>query len=170
MIEATCSACGTLNRVAEANVPAGAKFITCADCKSRIAIAPPPPPPAPSAKLPPIPGGPRPAGGLDLTDLPAPKRASALGPLPPVPPRPPAANPRPPRAGLAAALDSELPAPKVARRAGSPAVDFDDAAAAAPADGVVDLPAPKRTAPRPPVGEPTREDVVDLPAPKLERV
>jgi len=167
MIEATCSACGTLNRVSEANVPVGAKFITCADCKSRIAVAPPPPV-APAAKLPPNPIGPKPTGGLDLTDLPAPKRASALGPLPPVPPHAATAKP-PPRGGLAAALDSELPAPKVARRAGSPAIDFDDPVAAAPADGVVDLPAPKRTAPRPPVGEPTREDVVDLPAPKLER-
>ena len=106
MIEATCSACGTLNRVSEANVPAGAKFVTCADCKSRIAIAPPPPPVAPSAKLPPGAGEARPAGGLDLTALPAPKRASALGPLPPVPPRPVAgAKPPAPRSGLAAALD-----------------------------------------------------------------
>ena len=84
MIEATCSACGTLNRVPEANVPAGAKFITCGDCKSRVAIAAAPPAP-PAAKLPPpIPttSAPR-AGGPELTDLPAPKRPSALGPLPP---------------------------------------------------------------------------------------
>ena len=38
MIEATCSACGTQNRVSEASVPVGAKFITCADCKARVAI------------------------------------------------------------------------------------------------------------------------------------
>src|SRR5689334_2145136 len=128
MIEATCSACGTLNRVSDANV-IGAKFITCADCKSRIAVAPPPPAPA-ASKLPPSdPSEARPGSGLDLTDLPAPKRASALGPLPPVPARPAGAKP-PPRTGLAGALDSELPAPKVAR---PPAIDFEDPAATAPA-------------------------------------
>jgi tetratricopeptide (TPR) repeat protein len=176
MIEATCSACGTLNRVSEANVPVGAKFITCADCKSRIAVAPPPPL-APAAKLPPAdPATTRPTSGLDLTDLPAPKRASALGPLPPVParPAPPAipggASKPAPRGGLAAALDPELPAPKMARPA-TP-IDFADPGGAPGSEGIVDLPAPKRSAARPPVAEPTRNDVVDvvdLPAPKLDR-
>src|SRR5262245_57941463 len=162
MIEATCSACGTLNRVSEATVPVGAKFITCADCKSRIAIAPPPPIP-PAGKLPtPSADGPRPTSGLDLTDLPAPKRASALGPLPPVPSRPAAAAklptppatppplpaapppptpPAPTLGGIAAALDPELPAPKA--RTGPVPLDFDDALTA---QGIVDLPAPKRSA------------------------
>ncbi len=38
MIEATCSACGTLNRVPDASVHAGARFFTCVGCKARAAI------------------------------------------------------------------------------------------------------------------------------------
>ena len=178
MIEATCSACGTLNRVSEANVPPGAKFITCGDCKSRIAITPPPPAP-PAAKLPPpLPTAAKPPpGALDLTDLPAPKRPSALGPLPPAPTpvRPAPAPPRPPaRGGVAAARDPELPAPKATRSASAPApaeIDFDEAITGTPAvgGGVVDLPAPKRPAPRAPSGEAARDEIIDLPAPKLDR-
>jgi len=183
MIEATCSACGTLNRVSEANVPAGAKFIACGDCKSRIAIAPATAPTAPAAKLPPpIPSAPRASSGLELTDLPAPKRASALGPIPAasMPPRPSPVSPRPsPRSGLAAALDPELPAPKVIRSAQPVGIDFEDAitepAAAAP--GVTDLPAPKRPVVRGPapdaggaqIGSQIGGEIVDLPAPKLDR-
>src|SRR6185503_12054663 len=134
MIEATCPACGTLNRVAEATVPVGAKFITCADCKSRVAM---PPPATTSALPPPIPKPPvavpppaRKTDVIDLADLPAPKRTSALGPLPA-----PAAAPKPPlpakparNSGLAAALDPELPAPKMTRTGPipPPALELDE--------------------------------------------
>ncbi|HEY0478584.1 MAG TPA: tetratricopeptide repeat protein [Kofleriaceae bacterium] len=175
MIEASCSACGTLNRVSEANVPVGAKFITCADCKSRIAIpgvaaAPPPPP-----KLPPAnPAAARSGGAGDLSDLPAPKRTSALGPPPRPRPAPPKAEPsRPaPRGGLAAALDPELPAPKATRSAGppsAPTLELDDPPATAAFDGGVDLPAPKRAVPRAPAPEGPRDVIIDLPAPKIDR-
>src|SRR5262245_29940715 len=121
MIEATCSACGTLNRVSEANVPVGAKFLTCADCKSRVAIPQQPPPVPPAGAPPPIPKVPRPANPattssvIDLADLPAPKRASALGPIPAPQAKPTVSGKPPMRSGLAAALDPELPAPKVMR-------------------------------------------------------
>jgi hypothetical protein len=122
MIEATCPACGTLNRVSEANVPVGAKFITCADCKARVAM----PPPAMTSVLPPaIPKPPMPVPPparktdvIDLADLPAPKRTSALGPLPTsaAAPKVPVLPPKPgARSSLAAALDPELPAPKMTR-------------------------------------------------------
>jgi len=39
MIEATCAACGTVNRIAEAEVPPGAKFVSCASCKSKVPVA-----------------------------------------------------------------------------------------------------------------------------------
>src|SRR4051812_9617706 len=177
MIEATCSACGTQNRVPEANVPPGAKFITRSDCKSRLAIAPVPPSP-PAAKLPPpvstAPGGAARSSGLELSDLPAPKRPSALGPLPPAPPPVPGAAKSALRGGLAAALDPELPAPKMTRSAHAPAPDFDDSITTTPGPGpgVVDLPAPKRPVPRAPAGDAARGErgeIVDLPAPKLDR-
>ena len=38
MIEATCTACGNINHVAEADVPVGAKFVTCMTCKARVAV------------------------------------------------------------------------------------------------------------------------------------
>ena len=70
MIEATCPACGTLNRVSEATVPVGAKFVTCVDCKARVAIplpattsALPPPIPKPAVPVPP------PARTTDVIDL-----------------------------------------------------------------------------------------------------
>src|SRR5262245_43575049 len=120
MIEATCPACGTLNRFSEATVPVGAKFITCVDCKSRVAIPPPAttsalPPPIP--KPPVVPPPPRKTDVIDLADLPAPKRTSALGPLPAPSAAPkPVLPPKPGRSsGLAAALDPELPAPKMTR-------------------------------------------------------
>jgi tetratricopeptide (TPR) repeat protein len=154
MIEATCSACGTLNRVPEANVPVGAKFITCAGCKARVAIpgaapsapatgkSPPPMPRSPLAVPPPA----KSADVIDLADLPAPRRVPA-------------------------------PALKPSRTTGQipiPALDLDDlppsaAPAAALDDGSIDLPAPKRAAPRPPPTEPTRDTVSDLPAPKASR-
>src|SRR5580704_3398093 len=84
MIEATCGACGTVNRIGENDVLVGAKYLTCASCKSRVAL------PSQTGQIP-IPGasagitlgGPPPAGGnrgdvIDLADLPAPKKRSAL--------------------------------------------------------------------------------------------
>ncbi|HET9626243.1 MAG TPA: tetratricopeptide repeat protein [Kofleriaceae bacterium] len=163
MIEATCAACGTLNRVPEANVPVGAKFITCADCKARVAITPaaskPAGPPAiPSIKPPPIavPPPAQPTDVIDLADLPAPKRTSALGP-----------------AARRGALDpGELPAPRP-RVSAAPTLDLDDLTGA-PSDGGIDLPAPKSASgaiKRPSSIElasqsQSREPVVDLPAPK----
>src|SRR4051812_42821657 len=189
MIEATCSACGTLNRVTEASVPVGSKFITCADCKSRIALggrATPPAIPKPGA---------RPSEMVGLADLPAPKRASALGAEPSRPAaRPPAlpAKPVASRSGLAAALDPDLPAPKPLRSTQAmaavapPTVDLDDprgvtldqpappfgSAAArgqAPLVDDIDLPAPKKPMAR--ASEPTVGDldVMDLPMPKADR-
>ena len=199
MIEATCSACGALNRVPEASVPVGAKFVTCSDCKSRIALptaaAVPPLPKLPSATpKPPIvvpPPSAQTSDVIDLADLPAPKRASALGPLPSLPAKP-AAKPAIPaiRSGLAAALDPELPAPKAMRAAPAPSLELDDLLAPEGAtfeldDGGADLPAPKKPATRtiealrPPIEPATRtietprpaepEELADLPAPKLAR-
>jgi tetratricopeptide (TPR) repeat protein len=131
MIEATCSACGTLNRVPEASVPVGAKFVTCIDCKSRIALpsaaaVPPLPKLPPASPRPPIvvpPPSAQTSDVIDLADLPAPKRASALGPAP----KPPARTAIPAmRSGLAAALDPELPAPKAMRAQPAPTLDLDD--------------------------------------------
>jgi tetratricopeptide (TPR) repeat protein len=218
MIEATCSACGALNRVSEANVPVGAKFITCADCKSRIAIAAPQAPgQAGSRTPPPIPRAPgiatsagptrsasaagparsasaaSPDDAFDLADLPAPKRASPLGPLGSERARPAArpvlpAMPSPTRAGLNA-LDPDLPAPRPTRTAAPPPIPVpgpatiemaDPQAGLSPAmlDDGIDLPAPKRPAPYP-AGELGRSEarerealneVIDLPAPKPDRI
>jgi len=182
MIEATCAACGTLNRVSETTVPIGAKFITCADCKSRVAIpmttaVTPKPPPLPRPPPIPVPPPAKATDVIDLADLPAPKRVSALGSLPaaaPAPPRP-ALPPRPMRSGLAAALDPELPAPKAARSPGmaAPSLDLDDDLEVTPpvlpaTDSSVDLPAPKRPVVRP-VAETQRAEVPDLPAPRPSR-
>ncbi|TMQ02825.1 MAG: tetratricopeptide repeat protein [Deltaproteobacteria bacterium] len=169
MIEATCSACGTLNRVSEANVPVGAKFITCADCKSRIAIQTAPASPPAPPKLPPS----RPDAGksssVELTDLPAPKRASALGPIPSLPTPPPRPSARPaPRSGLAAALDPELPAPKVGASGRTGRVERIDVDDPLGGDALADLPAPKRATPRPAVPGSSRGEITDLPAPKLD--
>ncbi|MDQ3368801.1 MAG: hypothetical protein M3680_25540, partial [Myxococcota bacterium] len=76
MIEATCSACGTTNRIADAGVPVGAKFVNCASCKSRVAIADKA---ATAAAGKPAPTGGTAGGALDIADLPAPRRQSALG-------------------------------------------------------------------------------------------
>jgi len=179
MIEATCTACGNINRVDETDVPVGAKFVNCASCKSRVAIpsktaigAAPPRLPVP----PPIP--PRTDPTLGLSDLPAPKRHSALG-LEPAKPAP--------RSGLAAALDTDLPAPRGARAAPPlmPVADplepldfddlmppgaeimargHDDLPAPKASRNVTDLPTPKVPPPRPPLGE--KPSIPDLPAPK----
>src|SRR5687768_13223844 len=116
MIEATCTACGTVNRIADADIPVGAKFVNCASCKSRVGI----PVKAAATKV----GG---AGtALDFADLPAPRRQSALGGE--------SAKPAP-RSGLAAAsepaAEAELPAPR-SKKPGPPAaptgspLDLDD--------------------------------------------
>jgi tetratricopeptide (TPR) repeat protein len=166
MIEATCTACGNINRVAETDIPVGSKFVNCASCKARVAIptktslgASAPKPPAMPAP-PPIPPAPK-SDPLGLSDLPVPKRGSALGPD--------ASKPAP-RSGLAAALDSELPAPRGAPRPASvpasatpSALDLDDLLppGAELGRGVSDLPTPRK--------EGRTKDFGDLPAPKATR-
>jgi len=49
MIEATCSGCGTVNRLADADVPAGAKLVNCTNCSAPIHL----PAKAAAGKLPP---------------------------------------------------------------------------------------------------------------------
>jgi tetratricopeptide (TPR) repeat protein/DNA-directed RNA polymerase subunit RPC12/RpoP len=174
MIEATCAACGTVNRMTEADVPQGAKYVTCASCKSRVVI-----PGATTGSVPRVPTGALPKPQLpstpgapgDVLDLPVPKRQSALA----------GADPSRPAPKSALSLDIDLPAPKSAFSSGAaPALDLDDlllapgggeAAADLPAPkasgGIVDLPAPKTSGgivdlPAPKVG-----GVVDVPAPKV---
>ncbi len=189
MIEATCSACGTLNRIAEADVPVGAKFVNCSSCKSRVTVpagatVPKLPSLAAPPKLPAIPGSktvlpakpfmpelPKAAGGqndtIDLADLPAPKRTSALG----------GEQSRPaPKSGLAAAGVSDLPAPKARALPVSPlampsSLDLDDLLApvgSSVGGGVVDLPAPKGPAGITDLPAPrtAQRGISDLPAPK----
>ena len=187
MIEVTCAACGTLNRIAESDVAPGAKFANCTSCKSRMALpvkaptgAIPKVPPIPTAPIPKVPPAIPPIGGrsatrVDLADLPAPKRTSPLATL---------ADSKPaPRSALA---DAELPAPKAQPKAGAAApLDLDDlmpadlpapkpktmpvpkvAPSAAGEPGITDLPAPKqRTIPVPKVA-PVDAGLADLPAPK----
>jgi predicted Zn-dependent protease len=155
MIEATCAACGTVARIAESDVPVGAKFVTCATCKARVPLpqqaasaTPAKGTPVKSVSIPAIPSKappPIPAKGksdtVDLADLPAPKRSSPLA----------GADASKPTA-RSAFSGAELPAPKAAKPpAPAPgALDLDDLMPA-------DLPAPKAKG----VGE-----VTDLPAPK----
>jgi tetratricopeptide (TPR) repeat protein len=183
MIEVTCAACGTLNRIAEGDVSPGTKFVTCASCKSRVAIpakvgtAPVPKVPSiPAAPIPrtppPIPGAPRRDPSADLADLPAPKRTSPLAGV--------QAPPRPQPTGL----DAELPAPKGGAKpgaSGSIPLDLDELMPATPA-GLADLPAPKPKtgpvpkfsaagladlpAPKPKAGLQLDDDIIDLPGPK----
>ena len=177
MIEATCSACGTLNRIAEADVPAGAKFVNCSSCKSRVALpsktqgaipAIPKPPlpkmPPPTPKGPPgIPlgaAGAPPGPPVDIADLPAPRRQSALGNEPPAP--------RSQRSAIADAM-GDLPAPRPPGGGAPPTLDLDDLMGAdlpAPRTaGISDLPAPRaRAAAPPPPAQPA--GISDLPAPK----
>ena len=195
MIEATCSACGTLNRIAEADVPAGAKFVNCTSCKSRVAlpqkagapaipkIVPQIPKIAPQIpkivpQPPPAAGQPPPAPSGEISDLPAPRRQSALGNEPSKPA---------PRSGLSSALGADLPSPKApaqsplelddlmgaelpAPRASQPAGISDlPAPRASQQAGISDLPAPKArpVAPAAPTATaPARQDISDLPAPK----
>jgi predicted Zn-dependent protease len=171
MIEAPCGACGTLNRIAESDLPAGAKFITCSSCKSRVAVpakamigastikAPAvaaPRAPAPPKMPPPIPS-PSTKAAMDLADLPAPKRQSALAG---------AGDAKPtPRSALS---DADLPAPKVTSKA-PPPLELDDLLpppSAPRSAGLADLPAPKVKPPAKPE-IPTNIGLADLPAPKL---
>ena len=196
MIEATCSACGTLNRIAEADVPAGAKFVNCNSCKSRVAlpvktgaipaipsIRPPlPKMPPPTPKGPPgvslgpsgsVPNIPPMAGGandkIDLSDLPAPKRQSPLG-------NEPSSRPAP-RSALSSSL-ADLPAPRPPGGGPAPSLDLDDLLGSselvAPKSTVIsDLPAPKarQMAPLAPPPRETQPAVIsDLPAPKAKPI
>jgi tetratricopeptide (TPR) repeat protein len=171
MIEAPCAACGTVNRIAEADVPAGAKFVNCTSCKARVALpiaktvagvpGTPKPPAIPTVPMPkappPIPAAPGSARGAELADLPAPKRTSPLAmtdaPAKPTP-KSALADAAPPAAKAPAGI-VDLPAPKAHA-------------------GIVDLPAPKPRAPAKPVApaapprpiESTVPGIVDLPTPK----
>ncbi|HEY1554734.1 MAG TPA: tetratricopeptide repeat protein [Kofleriaceae bacterium] len=191
MIEAPCAACGTLNRIAEADVPAGAKFVTCSSCKSRVPLpvakpagipAAPRPPSMPVPKVPPKLPSAKPTA--DIADLPAPKRTSPLA-LTDLPTKP------APKSGLAAG-DADLPAPKPPGEIAdlpapkSPAAIADLPTPKTTAPGIVDLPKPRATAAitdlpapkpkpparpisplaKPPAAKPGPPAIVDLPAPK----
>ncbi|CAN5806271.1 hypothetical protein BH11MYX3_BH11MYX3_04120 [soil metagenome] len=187
MIEATCSACGTLNRIAEADVAAGARFVNCSSCKSRVALPAKagvipaiPRPPLPKMP-PPTPKGPPPvavgvpsvapvAGGkseIDLSDLPAPKRQSPLADLP--------APKSGPRSALSSSL-GDLPAPRAPASVPPPmssgSLDLDDLMGgdlpAPKAQVISDLPTPKARAATPPPAARAESapGVADLPAPK----
>ncbi len=150
-IEATCTTCGTINRVGETDVPAGAKFVPCVSCKSRVAL---PPMKASRATPPPLPGGPVGNAGsaIGLSDLPAPKqRPSALGSAEPSRPAP--------RPAISSAAP-ELPVPK-GGRAQTPSIS-PIASSAFELDDLLpesaELPMPK--------GARASSDVSDLPAPR----
>ena len=191
MIEAPCAACGTLNRIAEADVPSGARFVACASCKARVALpsktvfgtSPIPKVPAiPSKTPPPVPA--RRDQAIDLADLPAPKRPSPLaglegsGPVPKSPlafdstdlpapkPRQAPAPPPPPAATSSASLelDDLLPLDLPAPAAKSPrGVEDLPAPRTKPTGAPIDLPAP-RARPTPPAMPTARP--IDLPAPR----
>ena len=163
MIEATCSACGTVTRIAEADVPMGAKFVTCSSCKSRVilptTVAKPPLAKPPTPMIPKIPSPAKPGGKpAELADLPTPKRAGPLAGMD-------ASKPAP-KSGLDVA---DLPAPKSPR----PTLDLDDLLPAPrTASAISDLPAPKSksTAALPPRTAPKAEGISDLPAPKSKGI
>ncbi len=173
MIEATCPACGTLNRFADAEVPPGTKFASCSSCKARIPIpigakpvGPAKPPTRPTPPPIPVPVPAKRDAVIDLADLPAPRRTSALGG---------AGESKPaPKSALAAA---DLPAPKGAKLPDKPAMSEVDDLLAPVGDprskiGLTDLPTPKRTStpakgiPNIPVIKPPPTGISDLPAPK----
>nr|HEX4316396.1 tetratricopeptide repeat protein [Kofleriaceae bacterium] len=170
MIEATCGACGTVNRIGEGDVPVGAKYIACSSCKSRVGI-----PQQSSSGL--TLGGPPPAGGnrgdvIDLADLPAPKKKSALAgvdkldQLSAKPARAPVdlddllAPPGSSEAKRAAAQVSDLPAPKAPK--GGPMM-----AAPAREQSIDDLPQARSSGMGlGQAGPGSRQSIEDLPAPK----
>lgn len=124
MIQATCSACGTVNRVAEGDVPAGSKFLTCASCKARVAL---PQASGGTGSVPKIPARPPAiptAKRSELADLPAPKRQGPLSGIEGAKPAP--------KSGLDL---SDLPAPKGPSESAKPA--------SKPKFDLADLPAPK---------------------------
>ena len=188
MIEATCTTCGNINRVPADDIDAGARFLTCMSCKSRVLIPGAPAPPMPRREGPagegpsPLripraatsrPVTPRSGPGIDLerltseamypssssgADLPAPKGS--------LPPRP---GVQPAREGTGI---TDLPAPKSRRAtpleaAGKPALSDLSRSDAA---GVVDLPAPKPKAPlakgAAPAGAGGASGMVSRPPPK----
>jgi len=164
MIEATCSACGTVNRIAEADVPLGAKFVACSSCKSRVMLPASALSRALTSKVPVIPAPaipkiPSPAKPAELADLPAPKRQSPLAGM--------EASKQAPKSGLDLV---DLPAPKAAAKG---ALDLDGLPAdlpapkAGPTSGITDLPAPKAKPGVPPrLTPPKGVGITDLPAPK----
>jgi len=155
MIEATCAACGTVNRIAEADVPAGAKFVSCTSCKSKVPVAAtagakpaipglpgkniaipaiPPKIPTPAKGMP---AAPKKDAALELADLPAPKRQSPLAGTEASAGK---AVPRSPLSGMESARangdGAELPAPKSTAKPPAPqagSLDLDDLMP--PADG-----------------------------------
>ncbi|MGE0396094.1 MAG: tetratricopeptide repeat protein [Kofleriaceae bacterium] len=150
MIEATCSACGTHNRIAETDVPVGAKFVACSSCKSRVAL-----PNATKQAVPTIPKLP--------TAVPA--IPSIKGGVPKVPAaKPPAIPVGPPSIPLGPAGASAIPVPT---SASDPNEIID----------LSDLPAPKRQSPLggAPESKPAPRSGLaaaleaDLPAPKVAR-
>jgi tetratricopeptide (TPR) repeat protein len=127
-------------------------------------------PPVPTGKVPPIPGKPPVPSStptVDLADLPAPKRSSALAGAEPSKPAS--------KSGLASA---ELPAPKGAKppAAAPGALDLDDLMPAdlpapkAASGSLSDLPAPKRQSALgdAPPSKPVPSALADLPAPKAK--
>ncbi|MGE0867796.1 MAG: tetratricopeptide repeat protein [Kofleriaceae bacterium] len=121
MIEATCSACGTLNRVAESDVPAGTKFVNCSSCMSKVAL----------------PGRPTSMGPLPIKP--------PAGMLPKVaPPKPPAVPKPPPVPSRVTPAQGSPIAPKPPAPMAIPAVPLPAPVAPAPALDFADLPAPKR--------------------------
>ncbi len=181
MIEATCAACGTVNRIAEADVPPGAKFVTCASCKSKVAVTAKPPPmpmagkPSVPPKIPAVPKLPTPPKGspapkqpdsIELADLAPPERQSPLSGVPSLP-KPPS------RSALAGA---ELPVPKINAKAPSPppnSIDLDDLIPDTISTGTAGLAnLPSKPRPPSPLGDTpaakqaSKAGIADLPAPK----
>ncbi|MFN0250795.1 MAG: tetratricopeptide repeat protein [Kofleriaceae bacterium] len=183
MIEATCSACGTHNRIAETDVPIGAKFVVCSSCKSRVAL-----PGATKQAVPTLPKLPTVVPAIPSIKPPAKAAAGAKPPAIPVGPPsvslgPAGARPIPVPASTSNPNEiidlSDLPAPKRHSPLGAteskPAPRSGLAAASADAD----LLAPKSARPAGPpsldlddlLGPPgagPAHDLVDLPAPKAK--
>jgi predicted Zn-dependent protease len=148
MIEATCAACGTVNRIAEADVSPGTKSVTCESCKARIQLPGAKPAiPAVPKSIPAIPPKqPKRAETGPLADLPTPKRS---GPLAGIEASKPA-----PKSGLDIA---DLPTPK-----GKPSGPLD-------LDNGVDLPTPKGKGPLDDLLTPkAKSPLDDLPTPKAK--
>jgi tetratricopeptide (TPR) repeat protein len=185
MIEAACTACGNINRVNEADLPTGAKFVTCASCKSRVGLPSPTLPPdrgpavprtmtpgrvtpGPTTSRPATPrSGPIPvrpsSSGVDLDFTPETLYSGGVSDLPaPKGALPPRAAAQPSRTGI-----TDLPAPKNRRTAPLP----DPKAASSSSTSlqpISDLPAPKPKLPQQggTVSRPPPRPLLDLPAPR----